>query len=255
MEINHGSVFSGIGGFDYAARQVGWDNKFNCEKEPFCQKTLGFYFPLSIQYGAIEDVDFSFWKDKINVLSGGFPCQDASNANQKKNTKKGLHGARTGLFWQMLRAIGEIRPDIVVAENVARILKTNKGSDFSTILTELSRMGYNAEWRVCYASERGAPHKRARLYLVAYPNSFRLQEGQTFIPYIQEEIRPIPWNASGTIIPLNRGGAWVAEPPVLCVDDGIPGKLVRPSLQAYGNAIVPEIAIGIFKSIENIYYL
>lgn len=254
MNITHGSIFSGIGGFDYAAQQIGWDNKFNCEKEPFCQKTLKFYFPLSIQYGAIEEVDFSFWKDKINVLSGGFPCQDASNANQNKKIKKGLHGARTGLFWQMLRAIGEIKPDIVVAENVANILKTNRGSDFSTILTQLSRMGYNAEWRICYASEKGAPHKRARLYLVAYPSSFRLQKGQTFIPHLQEKIKPIIWKPAGTIVPLNRGGAWISEPPVLCMDDGVPGKLVRPSLHAYGNAIVPELALGIFKAIETLYY-
>lgn len=243
-----------VGGFDYAAKQAGWNNKFHCEKEPFCQKTLKFYFPLSIQYGAIEDIDFSFWNQKINVLSGGFPCQDASNANQKKNTIKGLHGTRTGLFWQMLRAIGEVRPDFVVAENVANILRINGGSDFSTILTELSRMGYNAEWRICYASEKGAPHKRARLYLVAYPNSFRLQKGETFIPYVQEKIESFTWSPYGATIPIHRGGSWSAEPPVLCVDDGLSNNLVRSSLHAYGNAIVPEIAIGIFKAIEATYY-
>lgn len=252
--MTHGSVFTGIGGFDLAAKQIGWDNKFNCEIEAFCQKALKFYFPIAIQYGDIRNTDFTFWRNKINVLSGGFPCQDASNANQKKNKKVGLDGSRTGLFWEMLRAIKEINPDIVVAENVDNILETNKGSDFSTILTELSRMGYNAEWRVCYASEKGAPHKRARLYLVAYPNSFRLQKGETFIPYVQEEIKPFPWSTCGAIIPIHRGGTWDNQPPVLCVDDGIPDNLVRSSLQAYGNAIVPQIAYDIFKQIDALYY-
>jgi DNA (cytosine-5)-methyltransferase 1 len=252
--MTHGSLFSGIGGFDWAAKEVGWENKFYCEINEYCQQALKHHFPYCIEYGAIESTDFTFWNGKINVLSGGFPCQDASNANQKKNRKKGLEGARTGLFWEMLRAIGEIRPDFVVAENVANILKVNEGRDFSTILTELSRMGYNAEWRVCYASEKGAPHKRKRLYLVAYPGSFRLQKGETFIPYSQEEIKPFCWNVAGTTVSINRGGAWNVEPPVPCVDDGVPGNMVRSAIQAYGNAIVPKIAIDIFKSINEIYY-
>ena len=152
----------------------------------------------------------------------------------------------------MLRAIKEIRPRYIVAENVANFLKVNGGSDFRTALTELARLGYNAEWRICRASEVGAPHHRARLYLVAYPDSLRLDERQTFFSYVREEASPVSWEFAGTTVQIVRGGSWKTEPPVLCVDDGLSGKLVRQQLHGYGNAIVPQIAFAIFKAIENI---
>lgn len=251
--MNCGHLFNGIGGFALAAHWMGWNNLMHCEIDPFCNQAMNHHFPNSYQHEDVRTADFKIWRGRLNVLTGGFPCQDASNANQNNSRIKGLLGARTGLFFEMLRAVDEIRPTFLVAENVANILRTNEGADFSTILTELSRMGYNAEWRVCYASEKGAPHRRARLYLVAYPGSFRLQKGETFIPYIQETSEPFLWNIAGTTVQINRAGAWSTEPPVPCVDDGLSGNVVRSCIQAYGNAIVPEIAFSIFQSIDRLY--
>jgi DNA (cytosine-5)-methyltransferase 1 len=150
----------------------------------------------------------------------------------------------------MCRAIREIKPKFIVAENVANILKTNSGRDFTRILSELSAMGYNAEWRVCRASEIGASHHRARVYLVAYPSSIRLQQTETFFSFLYEETSSFSWKPYGTTIQISRGGEWISEPPILCLANGIPTKLVAKELHGYGNAIVPQIAFKIFKAIE-----
>lgn len=250
--MKHGSTFTGIGGFDLAAEWMGWENVFHCEYEQYKRQRLEQNFPHSISYGDITKTDFRTHRGQIAVLTGGFPCQDASIAKQDGNGQQGLQGERTGLFYEFIRAIEEINPEYVVAENVANILKTNGGQDFSAILTELSRMGYNAEWRVCRASETGAPHHRARLYLVAYANRIRLQKGQSFFAHVRETTSPFTWRPYGTTVQISRGSSWESEPPILCLDDGIPSKLVREGLHGYGNAIVPQIAFKIFKAIDEI---
>lgn len=250
--MKHGSLFSGIGGFDLASQWMGWDNVFHCEIKEDCRNVLKYYWPKAYSHEDITNTDFSIYRGTIDVLTGGFPCQDASIAKQWGQGQKGLQGERTGLLYSMVRAIKEVRPRYVVAENVSNILETNGGSDFSTILTELSAMGYNAEWRVCHASDVGAPHHRARLYLVAYPLSIRLHEGETFFSNVSEKTSQKPWFAYGTSLPIVRAGKWDGEPPILCLDNGISGRLVRKALHAYGNAIIPEIAYRIFKAIEHI---
>lgn len=209
MRLTHGSVFTGTGGFEFAAQEEGYENLFHTEINGFGRRVLKYYWPKSVSYHDITKTDYSVWRRKLTVLSGGFPCQDASQANSSAEGKQGLSGNRTGLFFEFCRAIDESRPEFVVAENVANILKVNGGKDFSRILSELSGMGYNAEWRVCTASEKGAPHQRARLYLVAYSNSIRLQKDQTFIPYVQEKASQKPWYFAGTTIQNFRGGQMV----------------------------------------------
>lgn len=248
--MNHGSLFSGIGGFDLAAQWMGWENIFHCEIEKYKRDRLKINFKNSISHEDITTTDFRVYRGEIDILTGGFPCQDASIAKQDGEGQKGLQGEKTSLFFHMCRAIEEIRPKFIIAENVANILKTNKGKDFSAILSELSGLGYNAEWRVCRASEVGAPHHRARLYLVAYPNCIRMSQGESFFSYVQEKASPFTWRPFGASIQISRGGAWEVEPPILCVDDGIPSKLVRQQLHGYGNAVVPQIPLKIFKAIE-----
>ena len=249
--MTHGSLFSGIGGFDLAAEWMGWQNVFHCEwvenKRIFLEKR----FINAKSYWNISTTDFTIHRDSISVLTGGFPCQDASIAKQHGEGQKGLQGSRTGLFFVMVRAIDEIRPKYIVAENVSNILKTNEGTDFRSILSELARLGYNAEWRICRASEVGAPHHRARLYLVAYAGSVRLQPSQSFFSHVSAKASPITWRPFGTSIQISRGGAWETEPPILCVDDGVSSRLVRQQLHGYGNAIVPQIAHAIFQGIED----
>lgn len=189
--MTHGSLFSGIGGFDLAAEWMGWENVFHCEFDELKKNDLKKNFPKSISYGDITKTNFIVYGGKIDVLTGGFPCQDASIAKQDGKGQQGLQGSRTGLFYEMCRTIEEVKPKYIVAENVANILKTNKGKDFTSILAELSGMGYNAEWRVCRASEVGAPHHRARLYLVAYSNSIRLQPSESFFSNVYEKVTQV----------------------------------------------------------------
>lgn len=249
--MKHGSLFSGIGGFDLAAEMAGFENKFHCEWIESKRLFLEHKFPNNESYGDITTAYFSKWRGCIDILSGGFPCQDASIAKTNGKGQQGLQGERTGLFFEFCRVIDQVRPKYVIAENVANILKTNGGKDFGRILSELAAMGYNAEWRVCRASEVGAPHHRARLYLVAYTNSVRQAKGETFFSYVCEEAFPFTWKPAGTSIQISRSGAWKTQPPILCLDDGVSSKLVGEQLHGYGNAIVPEIAYRIFKAISN----
>jgi DNA (cytosine-5)-methyltransferase 1 len=248
--MTHIGLFEGIGGFSLAARWAGWETIAWCEWNEFGQKVLRHHFPTATGHGDITQTDFTIYRGKCDVLTGGFPCQDASIANQSQTRGAGINGNRTGLVREMFRAIEEIRPKYVVAENVANILKTNGGRDFGEILSTLAKMGYNAEWRVCRASEQGAPHKRARCFMVIYPDSIRLQAGETFIPYVQEKVKPLPWNFAGTTVSIVRGGRWEDKPPVLLLDDGLPPQLHQESIKAAGNAIVPQVAFQIFQAIN-----
>lgn len=103
--MNHASLFSGIGGFDLAAREVGWNNVFQCEIDPFCQSVLKYYFPKTVLYEDIKRTDFTSWKGKIDVLTGGFPCQPFSVAGQRKGADDNRY-----LWPEMLRVIRETRP-------------------------------------------------------------------------------------------------------------------------------------------------
>lgn len=261
MDIAHGSLFSGIGGFDLAAEWAGFENKFHCEINEFGQLILKYYWPYSELYKDVEKTDFTKHKGLIGVLSGGFPCQENSNANQSNTRKQGLQGGRTGLAFQMLRVVDECRPTkAIVGENVADILTVNGGKDFRTILGELAGMGYNAEWRICRSSDVGAPHERRRMYIVAYPDSLRLEKGQTFFSYVREEASQIAWVANGTPVQTFRGGAWSCEPPALCVDDGLSLPMAgvtasqwrKEQIKAYGNAVTPQIPYAIFKAIKEL---
>lgn len=115
--MTHASLFSGIGGFDLAAEWMGWHNAFHCEINGFCTKILNYHFPDAEHYTDITRTDFSKWRGRIDVLSGGFPCQPFSLAGQRKGADDNRY-----LWPQMLRAIREIRPTWVVGENVAGIL-------------------------------------------------------------------------------------------------------------------------------------
>lgn len=261
-KITHGSLFSGIGGFDLPAEWNDIENIFHCEINPFGQLILNYYWPNSILYKNVETTDFKKHRGSINILSGGFPCQDASIAKQWGEGQLGLSGSRTGLLFHMLRAIDEIRPEFIIAENVANFLKVNGGKDFTTVLGELAAMGYNAEWRTCRSSDVGAPHHRERLYIVAYPVNIRLSQGQTFFSHVYQEAQQISWVVNGTSIPTFRGGNWACEPPALCVDDGLSLAMAgftasqwrKEQIKAYGNAVTPQIPNAIFKAIKELAY-
>ena len=255
MAFLHASLFSGIGGFDIAAEWSGWENAFNCEIDPFCRQVLKYHFPNAVQYEDIKTTDFTVWRGKIDVLTGGFPCQDASLAKRHGGGQQGINGSRTGLVVEMLRAIGEIRPKFVVSENVSNLLRTNGGRDFLFILNRLASMGYFSEWRVTSASEVGAPHRRPRLYMVSYPGIIRLPEGESFFSNVLSPVRTVCRVLAGATFKI--GIPWEDELPI-CLDDyGIPSGLVgtrtekiKHSFHAPGNAIVPQVAYRIFDAIN-----
>jgi DNA (cytosine-5)-methyltransferase 1 len=254
--VRHGSLFSGIGGFDLATQWMGWENVFHCEWNEFGQKVLKYYWSKAISYHDITKTDFTIHRGQIDILTGGFPCQDASTAHTHGQGQKGLEGERTGLWKEMVRAIEEINPKYIVAENVENILRTNDGRDFRTILSNLARMGYNAEWRVCRSSEVGAAHHRSRMYLVAYSNCIRMEEGKSFFSNVVQEISQKRRSVIGTTSSV--GISWSIEPSVCFMDDELPNRLDgitfskwrNESIKAGGNAVVPQVVYQIFKAIQ-----
>lgn len=256
--MTHGSLFSGIGGFDVAAEWIGFKNLFHCEINTFCREFLNKRFG-GISYEDITKQDFTPWEGLLDVLTGGFPCQDASIANQHGTQQLGLKGQRTGLWRHMARAIQEIKPRFIVAENVGNILKVNNGKDFAEILHCLAGMGYSAEWRIIYASEIGAPHKRKRCYLVAYPGSIRFHENQSFFSDVSPAFEPECRLLTGTTVKIRT--SWPAEPPICSVDHGFSSRsfemygksrLKEEVFKALGNAVVPQIPYCIFKRIKEV---
>lgn len=163
MNMTHGSLFSGIGGFDLAAQWMGWDNLFHCEFHPFSQKILRYHFPKAISYGDIKTVDFTVWRGRVDVLSGGFPCQPFSTAGKRKGTADDRY-----LWPEMLRAIHEIRPRWVVGENVRGIISWSEGLVFEQVHTDLEAEGYEVQAFVLPACGVDAPHKRERTWFVAH---------------------------------------------------------------------------------------
>ena|SRR3990167_3545241 len=164
MELTHGSLFSGIGGFDLGFERAGFTTLWQVEIDPYCQAILEKHFPNTPRYEDIKEVNKGNLVE-VNVISGGFPCQDISIAGKGK----GLTGERSGLWTEMFRVVSELRPRYVVVENVAALLFRGLGR----ILGDLSEIGYDAEWEVLSAEAFGACHKRERTFLVAYPCGVR----------------------------------------------------------------------------------
>jgi DNA (cytosine-5)-methyltransferase 1 len=164
--MRHGSLFSGIGGFDLAAEWMGWDNVFHCEWNPFGQKILHHYWPNAIQYNDITKTDFSVHRGTIDILTGGFPCQPYSMAGKRLGKEDERH-----LWPHMLRAIREIRPRWVVGENVLGIANWNGGLVFDEVQADLEAEGYEVQPYVLPAVAVDAPHRRDRVWFVAYLQS------------------------------------------------------------------------------------
>jgi DNA (cytosine-5)-methyltransferase 1 len=161
--MTHASLFSGIGGFDLAAQWMGWDNLFHCEWNPFCQHHLKYYWPNAITYTDINTTDFTIWRGRIDILTGGFPCQPFSTAGQRKGT----HDDRY-LWPQMLRCIREVQPRWVVGENVDGIFTWSDGMVFETVCLDLENEGYEVQALRIPACATGAPHRRDRWWFIAH---------------------------------------------------------------------------------------
>jgi DNA-cytosine methyltransferase len=158
----HASLFTGIGGFDLAASWVGWQNVFQCEIDPFCQNVLKYQFPQCDLFSDIRTSNFNKYHGKIDIISGGFPCQPFSLAGKRKGTNDDRY-----LWAEMLRVIREVQPRWVVAENVCGLLSMQSGMVFERVCADLENAGYAVQPFVIPACAVGAPHRRDRVWIVA----------------------------------------------------------------------------------------
>ena len=191
--ITHASVFSGIGGPEVAAVMLGWENLFHCEINPFGKAVLDYWFPNSKSYEDITTTDFSEWRGRVNVLTGGFPCQPFSYAGQRRGAQDDRY-----LWPYMFRCIDQIQPDWVVAENVAGILTMVEQGEVSEVASsadlfdslndirgyrlretftlqricdDLESHGYSVQPVLIPACAVGAPHRRDRVFIIGHRNA------------------------------------------------------------------------------------
>ena len=163
--LTMGSLFSGIGGLDLGLErsfkgqlQTAWQ----VEENQFCRSVLERHWPNAKRYNDVRTVG-AHNLEPIDILCGGFPCQDISIAGKGE----GLNGERSGLWWEFHRIINELRPSVVVMENVPAI--TIRG--LSAVVGSLAQIGYDCQWTIISAKQCGAPHLRRRWFCVAYPHS------------------------------------------------------------------------------------
>ena len=163
-QLTVGSLFAGIGGFDLGFERAGFRVKWACEIDPHAQAVLRARFPHTRIVGDItqfQPVD----DDRVDVVVGGFPCQDVSTAG----LRAGLAGARSGLFYDAMRIVRRLRPEIVVVENVVGLLSSNRGADFATVVREMAD-GWDCSevcWRVLDSRYFGVAQRRRRVFIVA----------------------------------------------------------------------------------------
>jgi DNA (cytosine-5)-methyltransferase 1 len=238
-------LFSGIGGFSLGLERAGMRTVAFCEIEPFCRQILQKRFPNVPCYGDIRDLTADILAadgiTSIDLICGGFPCQDISLVGKGA----GLSGARSGLWSEQARLIRELRPDVVVVENVAALL----GRGLGDVLGDLAALGYDAEWHCIPASAVGAPHRRDRVWIVAHRSGSGLERHAGHGAPGGRQGQNGPTSESGL-----RGGElalwrWDDEPDVGRVAHGVPHRVDR--LKALGNAIVPRIAELIGRAIMN----
>jgi DNA (cytosine-5)-methyltransferase 1 len=290
-KLTHGSLFSGIGGFDLAAEWMGWDNKFHCEWNEFGQKVLHHYWPMAESFTDITKTDFKKYYGKIDILTGGFPCQPYSSAGKRKGKEDERH-----LWPEMLRTIREVSPRFVVGENVRGLTNWNGGMVFEEVCAELESYGYQVAPIIIPACALNAPHKRERIWFIAYAESsyngrelrelgikkkengrngqnytFRksscIHDKRTTTNSTSSRRGQNNWTRkSGLTNETSKRNDWDNFPtqsPVCSRNDGFSSRLDgitfskwrNESIKAYGNAIVPQVAFQIFKAIEKTLYL
>jgi DNA (cytosine-5)-methyltransferase 1 len=228
-----GSLFAGIGGFDLAAERAGLTVKWQVEIDPFCQRVLAKHWPNVKRYGDIKRVRYPA---PVDIICGGFPCQDISSNNQYK---RGISGGKSGLWREMVRIIRAVRPRYVVVENVADLLVRGMG----VVLGELAALGYDAEWDCFPAASFGLPQPRWRVFVIAYPGGGRRETGHQRL-----EAGPLAFariDDDGLVAAEHEAAACAAR--VGRMDDGLPGRMDR--VGACGNSVSPQVAEWIFRRI------
>lgn len=281
----HLGLFEGFGGFALAAKMVGWETKAWCEIDTFCQQILRYHFPEAIGHSNIKETDFTQYANKIDILTGGFPCQPYSTAGLQLGTADDRH-----LWPEMLRAIREAKPTWVVGENVRGLVSWNRGMVFNQVQTDLEAEGYEVQTFLLPAAGVGAPHQRYRIWFVAYSNGKRTETSTKGCNQSWQLFQKIEWEENklfdqsfgqSRIItnsnigglqrtekqkerqkPINRNawGKFPTQSPICSGDDGVPGgldgitfsKWREQSIKGFGNAVVPHLVFEMFKVIDHL---
>lgn len=272
----HLDLFSGIGGFALAAQWAGFQTTAFCEIEPFCQKVLRKNFGKDIIiYDDIKRLDASKYNG-INLVTGGFPCQDISHAgggkhfgkrNQKDDmagSKRGLSGGRSGLWFEFIRIIDEANPEWVVIENVPSLRTSSDGRDIALILQGLAERGYLVAWAVTNSRYFGAATARRRIWIVGHLDEGRgsparllfeqLGIGKIFPdPEVERNKLPmfVGWDGGLTLERLRQCVLTKTYPTGTGKRDGLSRRLDKDRYRAIGNAIVPQQVFPILKEIYN----
>lgn len=254
-----GSLFSGIGGLELGLERAGvGEVVWQVEREPFCQTILAKYWPDAKRFDDVRTVG-AHNLEPVDVICGGFPCQDISYAGKGL----GLSGERSGLWYEFARIVGEMGPRFVVVENVSALLSRGLGD----VLGTLSDLGYDAQWQTVRASDIGAPHQRERVFVVAYSASVQRHvcENNGRRDCCGAGTISKPGNSDSNLRPRRTNER--AKPGLDRATNGIPGRVDRwPSrpgkaqepweaprtceacgvasarIKALGNAVVPQVA-------------
>ena len=221
-----GSLFAGIGGFDLGLERAGFDIRWQCEIDPWCQRVLTKHWPHVQRYGDITTIDWAT-VPAVDVLCGGFPCQDISTAGKGA----GLAGTRSGLWSEYIKAIQALQPKWVIIENVSALRTRGLGQ----VLQDLCTSGYDAEWDylptgVLYG------HKRERFLCVAYHTASQGLERRVLTTSTWRAFKQHP---SATRL--------LSTPRVLRKSDGLPHRVDR--FRGLGNAVIPQIVERIGRAI------
>jgi len=162
-----GSLFAGIGGFELGFSRAGISTAWQVEIDPFCQKVLRERYP-KIAPSLLSDIR-QVGKDnleQVEIITGGFPCQDLSIAGSPSKEREGLSGSRSGLFYEAVRVVRELKPRCIVLENVVGLQSANKGEDFKQVIHTLTKIGYGVQWRILDSQFFGVPQRRRRVYII-----------------------------------------------------------------------------------------
>lgn len=161
MALTFGSLFTGIGGFDLGFERAGMHCLWQCEIDRYCGEVLTRHWPDVTRYEDVRTITREN-AESVDVICGGFPCQDVSVAGKRA----GLAEERSGLWFEFARVISELKPRWVVIENVPGLLSSNQGQDFETVLSALVEFGYGVSWRILDAQFFGVPQRRRRVFVV-----------------------------------------------------------------------------------------
>ena len=265
----HVDLFSGLGGGILAGQLLGWRTIAACEIDPWCRQLLirrqdDATLPPCPIWDDVRTFPGVTFRGRVDVISGGFPCQDISLAGPNRERAqrdlfgrgKHLEAERSGLWSEMRRIIEEIEPGLVFVENVTAL--RSRGLD--RVLRDLAALGFNAAWDCVRASDLGAPHRRDRLWILAsHPHRGRC-EGERLTEHGEEQgpLGDLPdglgegrqREGEESSLGLRRGGPWAeTEPPIFSVDDGPPGRV--DMLRAAGNGQVPIVAAAAFRVLRS----